>query len=107
MVDWSVQNMKPDTTLYSMFLDVSVSQKKNKNKNTCKKYIILLDWTCNINCCFFLRYQLQIILRLEIQSMVHGGDQNISILEDKVEEVKFLEIYLCLINYTCCLFRIE
>jgi len=28
MVDWSVQNMNPDTTLYSMFLDVSVSQKK-------------------------------------------------------------------------------
>jgi len=67
-----------------------VYHKKNKNKNRYKKYIILLDWTCNTNCCFFLRYQLQIILRLEIQSMVHGGDQNTSILEDKVEEVPFL-----------------
>jgi len=28
MVDWSVQNMNPDTTLYSMVLDVSVSQKR-------------------------------------------------------------------------------
>jgi hypothetical protein len=43
---------------------------------------------------FSLRYQLQIILRLEIQSMVHGGDQNTSVLEDKVEEVLFFYAFL-------------
>ncbi|CAG2246077.1 unnamed protein product [Mytilus edulis] len=32
-------------------------------------------------------YQLQIVLRLEVQSMIHGGDQNASVLEDKVDEI--------------------